>query len=270
MILELRGKVAVVTGGSMGIGKACVEAFARQGVRVAACARGIDALREVAEEISTKTETEVLPIRADATNSDDVRRFVTAAYEQFGRLDILVNSAVNFVHRASWLDLTDEHFWNHFNVKLIGNVRFAREVLPYMKEHKWGRIINMAGSNARHGSGQTSGLNNAAVINFTKVLSDEVAKDGITVNAIHPTTHGLGRGGVEYDGAAMRDEDQARAEQISIEELRERRVQTQRPGPQAGAEDTANLVLFLSSDKAAAITGQVIAAYGSRPAAVYY
>jgi len=119
MDLELRSRVAIVTGGSMGIGKACVEAFASQRVRVATCARGIDALREVAEEISSKTETEVLAVQADVTKSEDVKHFIAAAYQKFGRIDILVNSAVNFVS-GNFSELTDENWWNHFNSKVIG------------------------------------------------------------------------------------------------------------------------------------------------------
>jgi len=263
MDLELRSRVAIVTGGSMSVGKACVEALAGQGVRVATCARGIDRLKEVVEEISSKTETEILAVQADVTKSEDVKHFIAAAYQKFGRIDILVNSAVNFVS-GDFSELTDENWWNHFDTKVIGCVRCAREALPYMKDRKWGRILNMAGSAARSGGG-TSGATNAAIINFTKVLSDEVAKDGITVNAIHPTTTSA------TGGKLLRLEDSARRGGISIEEARVeamRRLQ-EYSGPQAGAEDAADMVLFLSSDKAAAITGQTIAARGNFKG-VYY
>ncbi len=271
MELGLRGRVAIVTGGSMGIGRACIEAFSGQGVKVATCARSIDALRQVAEEISSKTETEILPFKADVTNPEDVKRFVAAAYDKFGRIDILVPAAVNFVLRSSFLEYTDEHWWNHFNTKVIGCVRCTKEVLPYMKERKWGRIINMAGSAARGGGG-TAGGTNPAIINFTKVLSDEVAKDGITVNAIHPTTRGATRGGTEIDGATMRDEERARYENISLEELKAQSIRrfAERPGPQVQAEDSGNMLLFLASDRAAAITGQTISVSGGLGQGVYY
>jgi len=262
MDLELRSRVAIVTGGSMGVGKACVEALAGQGVRVATCARGIDRLKEVAEEISSKSETEVLAVRADVTNSEDVKRFVEATYSKFGQIDILVNNATYFVEGGFW-ERTDENVWNHFNTKLLGYVRCVREALPYMTERKWGRIINMAGSAAR--SAGTSGAPNAAIINFTKVLSDEVAKDGITVNSIHPTTTSTS------GGKLLRLEEYARRRGVSIEEAQaEAMSRTQEyAGPKAGAEDAADMVLFLSSDKAAAITGQTIAARGGFKG-VYY
>jgi len=271
MELGLRGKVAVVTGGSMGIGRASIEALSGQGVKVATCARGIDALRQVAEEISSKTETEILAIKADVTIPEDMKRLVATAHEKFGKIDILINCAVNFALRSSFLQFTDEHWWNHFNTKVIGCVRCTREVLPYMKERKWGRIINMAGSAAR-GAGSTAGGTNAAIINFTKVLSDEVAKDGITVNAIHPVTRGSTRGGTERDGATLRDEERARAENISLEELTAQSIRrfAERPGPHAEAEDSGNLILFLASDKSAAITGQTLSVMGSLGEAVYY
>jgi len=262
MELDIRGKVAIVTGGSKGTGKVCVEVLASQGVRVAACARGFEILKSVAEEITSRTETEVLPVRADVTSSEDVKRFISAAYDRFGRIDILVNNAT-LVNRwagsegPAALEIPDEYWLNHFNIKLIGNVRCIREVLPYMRERKWGRIINMAGGATRSGGG-TQGSNNSATINLTKVLSDEVAKDGITVNAIHP---GGGGGG---GGTEIRVRELAERQGISIAEAeaqQERRRQ-QRPGPRVEARDTANMVLFLSSDKAAAITGQAICVTG--------
>jgi len=133
-----------------------------------------------------------------------------------------------------------------------------------MKDHKWGRIINMAGSAARSGGG-TSGATNAAIINFTKVLSDEVAKDGITVNALHPTTTS------ETGGNRLRFEEYARRRGVGIEEAQAEAMRRRQEyaGPQAGAEDAADMVLFLSSDKAAAITGQTIAARGGFKG-VYY
>ena len=266
MDLELMGRVAIVTGGIMGTGKACVEALASQGVRVATCGRGIEALTAAAEEISSKTETEVLPIQADLTNPEDVKRFIATAYDRFGRIDMLVNNATLTNRRldsgGSSLDISDEEWWNHFNIKLIGDVRCVRESLPHMRERKWGRIINMAGGGARSGGG-TQGAVNAAVINFTKVLSDAVAKDGITVNAIHPSR---GR-----EISMVRLEEYAERKGISIEEARAERTlrQQQRVGPQAEGIDVANMVLFLASGKAAAITGQTISVTGLSNS-VYY
>ncbi len=270
MELGLRGKVAIVTGGSMGIGKACVEALSGQGVRVATCARGIDALEKLAEEVSSKTETEVFALRADVTNADDVKRFVAAAYHRFGRLDILVNNAANFASGDFW-ERTDEDVWHHFNTKLLGYVRFVREALPRLREQKQGsRIINMAGAAAR--SAGTSGAPNSAIINFTKVLSDEVAKDGITVNAIHPVTRGLGRGGEERDGAYTRLVEHASRRGVPLEQAVAENIRNMegRTGFHADSSDTANMVLFLSSDKASAITGQTLWASGSLSTAVYY
>ncbi len=250
MELGLRGKVALVTGGSITLGKGLVEALAGQGVRVATCARGFDQLKEAAEEISSKTETEVLPVKADVTNSDDIKRFVTAAYEKFGRVDILVNSATNMAVADLW-ELTDADWLNHFNTKAVGYVRCAHEVLPYMRQQKWGRIINIVGGAARSGGGGSSGPVNAALINFSKVLSDEVAKDGITVNAIHPATvPGLRRSG---------DPERVQAY-----------ISTQRPESAGRPVDTGNMILFLCSDKAAAITGQTIKVSGSTERGVFY
>ncbi len=275
MELGLRGRVAVVTGGSMGIGKACVEALAGQGVRVATCARGIESLREVSEEIASKTETEVLAVQADVTKSEDVKRFITAAYQKFGRIDILLNNAANFAS-GDFAELTDENWWNHFNTKVVGYVRFTREVLPYMRERKWGRVMNVVGSAARGGGGGSAGPTNAALINFTKVLSDEVAHEGITVNAIHPAGQGVLPGARSLvprkGGWAMRLEEYAKRRGVPVEQARAEAMQRaqEQTGPHAEAEDTGSMVLFLSSDRAAAITGQTLAVRGAGQAGVFY
>ena len=265
----LEGKVAIVTGGTAGVGRACVEALASQGVRVATCARGIDALQATADEVSKATKTDVFAHRADVTDPDSVKQFVAATLEKFGGIDILVNNAT-LVNRWSsgggegptpTLDIPDEYWVGNFTIKVIGNALFYKEVLPHMRAQRWGRIINMTGGAAR-GGGSTQGASNSAVINFTKVVADEVAKDGITVNAIYPHTS---RGFID-----IRLAEAAERQGITIEEARERDAHFEQTEDIKGeAEDAANLMLFFASKQAAAITGQVISATGVPPA-VYY
>ena len=264
----LEGKVAIVTGGTAGVGRACVEALAAQGVRVATCARGIEALQKTADEVSRATKTEVMAMRADVTDADSVHQFVQAVHDHFGRIDIVVNNAtlVNRFSNAggettSPLDIPDEYWIGNFTIKVVGDALFAKEVLPYMRAQHWGRIVNMTGGAARTG-GSTQGATNAAVINFTKVLSDEVAKDGITVNAIYPHTS---RGFID-----IRLAEAAERQGITIEEARQRDTHfLQSEAPRGEAEDAANLMLFFTSNQAAAITGQVMSATGV-PEGVYY
>ena len=187
MDLGLNGKVALVTGGSMGIGRAIALALAREGVDVAMCARGLEALESAASDIMAETGRRVLPIKADVTELEDIKSFVGAAVSELGGVDILVNNAVNSV-AAPFMELPDEAWKNHIEVKVMGYVRCAREVVPHMRGRGGGRIITIGGAAARNVGGLTmsNGVTNAAVSNFTKNLSDTLGRDGILVNCIHP------------------------------------------------------------------------------------
>src|SRR6266571_3761890 len=187
MDLGIRGKAAIVTGGSQGIGKATARALAEEGVRVAICARTEETLNQTSREIQTETGVDVLPVRADVSLLEDVQQMVARTLDTFGRVDILVNSAASF-RSAPLMELADEDWLNHYNVKFVGYVRFIREVLPSMKANRWGRIVNLGGGASRQLDigGYSSGAVNTAIVNLTAKLAHEVAPFGITANAIHP------------------------------------------------------------------------------------
>jgi NAD(P)-dependent dehydrogenase (short-subunit alcohol dehydrogenase family) len=188
MQLGLDGKIALITGGSMGIGKTTALALAREGAQVAICARGIEALQKTASEIQA-TGNKVLPIRADMTRLDDIKHLVATTAQELGSIDILVNNAVNSIP-GTFLELPDEAWLNHINVKIMGYVRCAREVIPHMMRRGGGRIINIGGMAARQVGHLTNsnGVTNASVANITKNLADQVAQYNILVNCIHPGT----------------------------------------------------------------------------------
>ena len=143
MELGLRGKVAAVTGGSEGIGRATAFCFCEEGARVAICARREDVLRKTAEEIESATGGEVLAVRADVTNPADCARFMRRTVERFGRLDILVNNAGRAP--AMPFEEADDEVWREdTEVTLYGTVRCTRLAIPYMRQQGGGRIINMA------------------------------------------------------------------------------------------------------------------------------
>jgi 3-oxoacyl-[acyl-carrier protein] reductase len=153
MQLGLSGKIAIVTGGSMGIGKATTLALAQEGAHVAICARGFEALQKVASEIQTLTGGKVIPIRADMTILEDIKRLVSTTAQELGGVDILVNNAVNSVP-GTFLELPDEAWLNHIQVKIIGYVRCARETIPHMIRRGGGRIINIGGMAVDGGAGR--------------------------------------------------------------------------------------------------------------------
>ena len=264
MELGLQGKVAIVTGGSKGIGRATALALAQEGADVAICARGVEALEEAAGEIHSRTGRRVVSVRADMTAPEDIQNLVASTITDLGGVDILVNNAVNSV-AAPFMELPDDAWLNHINVKVMGYVRCAREVIPHMQLRGGGRIINIGGMAARSANNLTNsnGVTNSAVSNIAKNLSDQVAKDGILVNCIHPGTTRTPR-------QVMILERRAKDANSSVEEAERLAVSEIPIGRMVEPEDIANLVLFLVSDKASAITGQTIAVEGGAGRGIHY
>ena len=264
MELGLDGKIAIVTGGSKGIGRATALALAREGSDVAICARGVEDLEDAAAEIRAKTGRNVLPVRADMGQVEDIRSLVSATVAELGGVDILINNAVNSV-AAPFMELADEDWLNHINVKVMGYVRCAREVIPHMARRGGGRIINIGGMAARSAGTLTNsnGVTNSAVSNIAKNLSDQAAKDGILVNCIHP-------GITRTPRLAGLLERQAQDASLSLEETERRAVADIPIGRMIEPEDVADLVLFLVSDRAGAITGQTIAVEGGAGRGIHY
>ena len=264
MDLGLEGKVAIVTGGSKGIGRATALSLAQEGANVAICARGVEDLKEVAATISESTGRAVLPVRADMTVLEDIRNLVATTVSELGGVDILVNNAVNSV-AAPFSELSDEDWLNHINVKVMGYVRCSREVVPHMERRGGGRIINIGGMAARNAGKLTNsnGVTNSAVSNIAKNLGDQVAHLVTLVNCIHPGTTRTPRQ-VELLERRARDAG------VSIEEAERRSVSEIPIGRMVEPEEVANLILFLVSEKASAITGQTIAVEGGAGRGVSY
>ncbi len=245
------GKAAIVTGGSRGIGRACAMALAGQGVRVCITARREDLLEEAAGDIREATDGEVITVSADMTVHDDVRRMVATAADRLGGVDILVNNAASFPYGSS-LQLSVDDWINHFQVKAFGYLRCMFEVLPLMRGSHWGRIVNIAGQAARAGGG-SAGANNAAIINMTKGFALEVAKDGITVNAVHPGAP------ADTDREPMRIAYQASERGVPLEQVTAEAEAAVPPiGRRIVSADPANIVLFLASMQADSITGETL------------
>lgn len=263
MQLGLAGRVALVTGGSKGIGKAVATALAREGVHLALCARGATELDTAAEEIRT-LGVKALSVPTDMTDPAAVERFVAAAANHYGHIDILVNNAVTSAQNT-FAALSDEEFRYHIDVKLMGYIRCARAVWPHMRARRWGRIVNVAGMTARIVTDfrMTNGVVNSAVTNFTKHLAEQTGKDGITVNAVHPGYTWTPR----LEGILRR---WAELENISFEEACSRRCAEIPIGRFIQPGDLANLILFLCSDAADAITGQAIAVDGGSGRSINY
>jgi NAD(P)-dependent dehydrogenase (short-subunit alcohol dehydrogenase family) len=185
--LGLSGKVAIVTAGSQGIGKAVAEELAREGTNVSICARGREDLEQAAREIGG-LGPEVLPVQADVTQAEDVQRVVDETVGEFGRLDILVNNAGGIVPDASF-DTTDEEWRHAVDLNLNSAIRFTRAVVPHMREAGGGRIVNNASVSAHTamvGGFATYEVTKAAMLAFSKSMAVDLAPDKILVNCVCP------------------------------------------------------------------------------------
>jgi NAD(P)-dependent dehydrogenase (short-subunit alcohol dehydrogenase family) len=261
------GRVAIVTGGSRGVGRACALALAEQGVTVVLVARRAEVLAATEQEIRAATGAEVLTIATDMGSYDEIKRMVAAVGERSGRIDILINNAASFSY-GSTLQLTDEDWISHFNTKTFGYLRCMREVAPYMARHAWGRIVNIAGAAARQaftsGGGSSAGATNAAIVNINKSFADALAKDGVTANVVHP-------GAADSDREVLRVRWMAKERGVSEAVIMRELEATIPPlGRKPDCADTANLVLFLVSEQAALITGQTIEVDGGRGRCIVY
>ena len=266
MDLELKGKIALVTGGGRGIGKAIARKLALEGVDIVIAARTRGQLESTAEELSIETGRNVLPIPADTGNGDDVRRLVAQAAAEFDRVDILVNCAAQPAGGRPGPrlnEITEADFWADMNVKVMGYLRCAREVAPHMRRQGWGRIINISGLAARRSASTIGSMRNVSVVAMTKNLADELGPDGINVTVVHP-------GYTRTERTPGMLADRARANGISIEEAEKQMAQDNSVRRMIDAREIAYVVAFLSSPKSIAINGDVIAAGGGVDRAIYY
>jgi 3-oxoacyl-[acyl-carrier protein] reductase len=250
MDLGLLGKVAAITGGSEGIGRATAFRFCEEGARVAICARREVVLQTTAKEIASATGGEVLAVCADVTTATNCARFIQQTVERFGRLDILVNNA----RRSSAMPFeeADDEVWQEdIEVKLYGAIRCTRLAIPHMRKQGGGRIINMTTIGGKQPGAQSvpTSVTRAAGINLTKALAHEYAADNILVNTIC-----LGR----LKSARWTRRWQAHFSHMTLDEfyaMQGESIPLKRLGE---AEDVADLVCFLASERGRYITGTAI------------
>jgi 3-oxoacyl-[acyl-carrier protein] reductase len=260
--LGLAGRVALVTGGSKGIGRACAAGLAAEGCRVALVARGEEGLREAAEALGAKG-AEVYTVAADLADPDAPRQVVEAVARRFGRLEILVNSA-GAIRGSDFLSTPISEWADDWRLKVQGYVRMAQAALPVMRAGHWGRIVNIIGAAARNPATtyMAGGIANAGLVNFTRALADLAAPDGILVNAVSPGATATER----WERLLVQ---QAAAQGRPVDALRAEVVRRQPLGRIGRPEDVADLVVFLASERASFITGASITVDGGASRGVY-
>lgn len=252
MDLGLRDKIAIVTGSSDGIGYVTAHTLAREGAKVVLCARREAKLFEARDRIVKETGAEVLAVQCDLRRLDDVQRLVGDTVRRFATIHILVNNAGS-VPSIKFTDVSDAQWYEYLERKLMGFLRVTREVVPHLQKAGWGRIINVAGTAGWEPSNTAMavGLNNAAVMNWTKSMSLQYAGDGILVNTVAP-------GSIDTPRQVGNRQRESEVTGKSVEELRQARVKDIPLGRLGRPEEVANLIVFLASECSSYMTGSCV------------
>ena len=252
MDLGIKGRVALVCGASSGLGKAVAMGLGKEGVRVAICARTEEKLLKAADDISRATGTEVLPIAADVSVPAQVKKVVQEAFAFFGQLDILVTNAGG-PPPGKFLDLPEEAWQKALDLNLLSTLHLCREAVPYMKAAGWGRIVNITSFSAKQPQDGLilSNTARAGVLGLAKSMATELAQYNILVNSVCPGAFETER---HFDLARRR----AAQEGLPLEESLKNRAKEIPLGRAGKPEEFADLVVFLASERASYITGDVI------------
>lgn len=247
------GKVAIVTGGARGLGRAIAESLINEGAKVVIA--DIEGAEATADELGA-AEGKVIAARVDVSSRQSVQAMVDAASSAFGRIDILVNNAAIAADMAMtrFEDISSEAFLKMMSVNALGPFLCSQAVSPIMRAQQYGRIVNMVSGTAFRGMPFVSHYvaSKGAVMTMTRSLAHELGEDEITVNAVSP--------GYTLTGPNLAN--QAYMEKVRPDVLRLRALKRD-----AYPDDVVGAVLFLASDDAKFVTGQILAADGG---AVYH
>jgi NAD(P)-dependent dehydrogenase (short-subunit alcohol dehydrogenase family) len=251
MDLGLTDKVAIITGGSEGIGKAAAQRMAAEGARAVIVARRPEVLEAAAQEIRTATGGTVLPIAGDVMETETLNRVLEMTLDTFGRVDILVNNAGTSMAK-SFESVSDADWEGDFNLKVWSAVRLVRAVIPEMRKVGGGRIINVTnlGGRTPGASSMPTSISRAAGIAITKALSKDLAKDNILVTTV---CIGLIKSGQhERRYARQQDSNPMSMEEFYANSAKARGVPLGRVGE---ADEAGDVIAFLASERASYLTG---------------
>jgi len=249
MDLELKSKVAMVSGASRGIGRAIALGLAAEGGKLSLCARGKEALDQVAQEVCSRG-AEALAFAGDITNEDEARRWVEGTQHRFGRVDVLVNN-VGGSRPGGNLSASRDDWHGGFALNFFSALDLCRLVTPLMHEQKSGCVINIASIFGREWGGpMTYNAAKAAIISLSKEMARELAPQGIRVNSVAP-------GSILFPGGSWEKRQKENPEMIAAF------VKAELPFGRFGTpEEVADVVAFLASDRARWVSGACINVVG--------
>ena len=250
MEIRLDGRVAMITGGSMGIGLAIATRMAASGADVALLARRPEVLAVAQKSVQAGARGRVLTVSCDVAKADDVARAYAEVMAGLGRVDVLVNNA-GTSQTGAFTSITDEVWQADLDLKLFAAIRLTRLVWPQMTERRWGRVINVLniGAKAPKAGGAPTAVSRAAGMALTKVLAGEGAAHNVLVNSLHV-------GLIESDQWVRRHAHQQ--SDTPYEEFLAQMGKSIPMGRVGTAEEFANVACFLASDAAGYVTGTSI------------
>lgn len=263
MDMGLKDKVAVITGGSEGIGKGAALSMAAEGAEIVICARRRDVLEQAADEIRQATGARVTAVPADVTEPDQIAVLFRTAIAEHGRIDILVNNAGT--SSASHFDEASDEKWKaDLDLKLHAAIRCSREAIPHLRARGGGRIINVTtvGGKAPRGASVPTSVSRAAGIALTKAMSKDYGPENILVNTVCI--------GVIKSGQGERAWEREREDEpgLTLEEWYARRTVGAALGRVGETREAADVITFLASERASYVTGASINIDGGAGAVV--
>jgi NAD(P)-dependent dehydrogenase (short-subunit alcohol dehydrogenase family) len=267
MDFGIKGKVALITGGDSGMGKATAKLLAAEGVKIALLDKTSDPLKSTVEEINEIGE--VIGVQADLTNLEEVEAAKKQVLAEFGTVDILVNCAGITGAQKEFLKLTDEDWLETIEVDFMAAVRVCRAFIPEMQKSGWGRIVLVASEDAvqPYTDEMPYCAAKAAVLNLTKNLSKAYAKDGILINSVSPA----------FVASPMTDkmmENRSEELGVSFEEAIDSFLKEERPhlvlNRRGKAEEVAAVIAFLCSQQSSFVVGSNYRVDGGSVATVHH
>ncbi|MFA6438557.1 MAG: SDR family oxidoreductase [Bacteriovoracaceae bacterium] len=262
MDLGIKGKIALVSAASQGLGKAAALSLAKEGATVAICSRDERSVNKTAKEIHAITGSIVLPVVTDVSNGSEINRLIDTIMMEYGKIDILVNNAGG-PSTGKITTMTDVEWERGFDLTMRSMIRMTRAVLPMMEHRRWGRVITIASITAKQPVDDLliSSTLRPGILGLTKVLANQYGKNNITVNTICP-------GYVLTQRQEELSRSRSNEQKMTMEEYLKESAQHIPVGRLGRPEEIGDVIAFLASERASFINGANLMVDGGQSKAI--